>query len=159
MRTRWTGRSESAANATTEELRDGLKQLTSTIIKDYSHFFDYTRQDFKSFVNDSGYECLARGLKCQGDCRDTIYAKATMLVEETICNMTHLPCKPSRRAELSLDKSDGYFVIGVNHKMTNQSLYSSITAYNYPKLAAGILQTSAGHQQYTMMDVVFAGSK
>jgi len=158
MRTRWTGRSESAANATTEDLRDGLKQLTDLVIKDYSHFSDYTRQDFKSFVNDSGYECLARGLKCQGDCRDTIYAKATMLVEETLCNMTHLPCKPSRHAELTSKTSDAFFVMGVNHKMTHQSLYSSITAYNYPKLASGILETTGGHRQYTMMDADYKGS-
>ena len=30
------------------------------------------------------YECLNHGLKCQGDCRDTIYAKATLLVQETV---------------------------------------------------------------------------
>merc|ERR1719271_1166609 len=42
--------------------------------------------------------------------------------------------------------------------MTNQSLYSSITAYNYPKLAAGILQTSDGNQQYTVMDAIYKGS-
>jgi hypothetical protein len=158
MRTRWTGRSESAPNATNEELRDGLQKLKDAVIKENANFFNYHSQDFESFVNDSGYECLDRGLKCQGDCRDTIYAKATMLVEETICNKTHLPCKPSRHAELRNKKNDAFFVMGVNHEMTHQSLYSSVTAYNYPKLGAGILQKASGHQQYTMMADDYAGS-
>lgn len=158
MRTRWTGKSESAPNATNEELRDGLDKLTKAIIKQNANLFDYTKIEFQSFVNDSGYECLERGLKCQGDCRDTIYAKATLLVQETICNKTHVPCKPSRHAELRNKKSDAFYVMGVNHELTHQSLYSSITAYNYPKLAAGILETAAGHQQYTMIGKDFAGS-
>lgn len=158
MRTRWTGRTESAPDATTQQLQDGVKQLSDLVVKSNAHLDDYTVQNFQSFVNDSGYECLARGLKCQGDCRDTIYAKATMLVEETLCNMTHLPCKPSRRAELTSKDSDAFFVVGVNHKLTQQSLYSSITAYNYPKLAAGILLKPNGHSQYTVMDADFKGS-
>lgn len=158
MRTRWTGRTESAPNATTQQLRNGLQQLRDLVVKSNDYLDDYTIKDFESFVNDSGYECLARGLKCQGDCRDTIYAKATMLVQEKLCNMTHLPCKPSRRAELTSKDSDAFFVVGVNHKLTQQSLYSSITAYNYPKLAAGILLKPDGHSQYTMMDADFQGS-
>lgn len=158
MRMRWTGHSESAENVTNEQLRDGLEQLTNLVIKDNRRLFDFTKAPFESFVNDSGYECLASGLKCQGDCRDTIYAKATMLVEETLCNMTHVPCKPSRHAELTSKDSDAFIITGVNHKMTHQSLYSSITAYNYPKLAAGILKTAAGHQQYTVMDKEYKGS-
>merc|ERR1719169_352961 len=42
--------------------------------------------------------------------------------------------------------------------MTHQSLYSSITAYNYPKLASGILQTPDGKRQYTVMDADYGGS-
>jgi len=158
MRTRWTGHGEAGDNATNDQLKDGLERLKELIIKVNTRLMDYTAQEFKSFVNDSGYECLARGLKCQGDCRDTIYAKATFIIQETLCNTTHLPCKPSRYAELTDEKNDALFVMGVNHKMTKQSLYSSVTFYNYPKLAAGILKASDGSIQYTMMDDDYKGS-
>merc|ERR1711920_840164 len=42
--------------------------------------------------------------------------------------------------------------------MTKQSLYSSVTFYNYPKLAAGVLKTSDGDVKYTMMDDDYKGS-
>ncbi len=158
MRTRWTGKKEAGTNASYDQLTDGLEQLKQVILQQNRRLLNYDVQDFTSFVNDSGYECLANGLKCQGDCRDTIYAKATLLVEETLCNMTHIPCKPARHAELTDKKSDAFYVMGVNHKMTNQSLYSSITLYNYPKLASGILEKSQGEQEWTMMDEDYKGS-
>eukprot|EP00441_Pelagodinium_beii_P024205 CAMPEP_0197653222 /NCGR_PEP_ID=MMETSP1338-20131121/34926_1 /TAXON_ID=43686 ORGANISM="Pelagodinium beii, Strain RCC1491" /NCGR_SAMPLE_ID=MMETSP1338 /ASSEMBLY_ACC=CAM_ASM_000754 /LENGTH=540 /DNA_ID=CAMNT_0043228259 /DNA_START=96 /DNA_END=1718 /DNA_ORIENTATION=- len=157
MRTRVTGKSESGENVTNQQLRHGLKLLKQRVIQGNSGF-SFTSLDFDSFVNDSGYECLQRGLKCQGDCRDTIYARATLLIQEGLCNKSHLACKPSRHAELTSEPSDSFLVMGVNHKMTNQSLYSSITVYNYPKLAAGILKRSSGHMQYTMLDRDFQGS-
>jgi hypothetical protein len=66
-----------------------------------------------------------------------------------------LPCKPSRYSELNDEKDNKYFIVGVNHNMTNQALYSSLTAYNYPKLAPGLL-TGLG---YTVMeDLDLSGS-
>jgi len=158
MRSRVTGHRESGENVTNQQLRDGLKLLKQRVIQERQHLLDVTSLDFNSFVNDSGYECLQSGLQCQGDCRDTIYARATMLIQETLCNKSHLPCRPSRHAELSNESSDSFFVLGVNHKMTNQSLYSSLTAYNYPKLAAGILKRTSGDMQYSLVDEDFKGS-
>lgn len=63
------------------------------------------------------------------------------LLLKVICNKTGLPCKPSREAQLTSDTSDELYIVGVNHRMTNHSLYSSLTAYNYPKLASGILSS------------------
>lgn len=42
--------------------------------------------------------------------------------------------------------------MGVNHGLTNQSLYSSLTAYNYPKLAPGLL-TGLGYTIMESMDL------
>ena len=138
MRTRWTGIPENVPGlATNAQLKAGLEKLRQAVIDKHRHLLDYVQVPFQSFVNDSGYECLSDGSKCQGDCRDTIYAKATLLPQEIICNKTHLPCKPSRDAELSADPTDSIYLMGVNHRMTNQSLYSSLTAYNYPQLASG----------------------
>merc|ERR1712157_190435 len=76
MRTRWTGHDESAPGVSTADLKDGLLQLETAVLQRNSHSrFDHSSLAFKSFVNDSGYECLAEGSRCQGDCRDTIYAK------------------------------------------------------------------------------------
>jgi len=66
-----------------------------------------------------------------------------------ICQKTGLPCKPSRYSELNNEKDNKYFIIGVNHKMTNQALYSSITAYNYPQLAPGFFSNTGG---YTVLE-------
>lgn len=154
MRTRWTGRAEAAVGVTTSDLKDGLAQLEKLIIANHSRSpFDRAVVDFTSFVNDSGYECIEQGLHCQGDCRDTIYAKATLLVSETVCNMTHIPCKPADRSELTDDSKDSLYVMGVNHQRTRQALYSSLTLYNYPKLASALLVPyGAGRGQYTLMD-------
>ena len=45
---------------------------------------------FSSFVNDSGYECMHDGTRCRGDCRDAIYAKATVLEWALLCNVIPL---------------------------------------------------------------------
>jgi hypothetical protein len=160
MRTRWTGHSESVPGVSTAELEDGLRQLEIAVLQRNSRSrFDHAQLAFKSFVNDSGYECLAEGSRCQGDCRDTIYAKATFIVEETLCNKTHLPCRPASRSELTEDPRDMLYVIGVNHERTNQSVYSSLTLYDFPKLAAGMLVPGGhGPGQYTLMDEDYGGS-
>lgn len=156
MRTRWTGISESVQGAVSNaQLASGLKELKAAVIQTHRHLLDYVSVPFKSFVNDSGYECLEDGSRCQGDCRDTIYAKATLLPQELICNMTHFPCKPSRNSQLTTDPTDALYMVGVNHRMTNQSLYSSLTAYNFPKLASGQLIHN-GTKSYTIMETAEA---
>lgn len=103
MRTRWTGQAEQVqGKLTNEELKSGLELLKSRVVSAHRKLLDYVTVPFKvctvsqmmlsiligwvlqSFVNDSGYECLADGSKCQGDCRDTIYAKATLLPQEVM---------------------------------------------------------------------------
>jgi len=42
--------------------------------------------------------------------------------------------------------------------MTHQSRYSSVTFYNFPKLAAGILRTPGGVVNYTVMADDYKGS-
>jgi hypothetical protein len=153
MRNRISGVPEKTSNCSNGNLKAGLKSLTSLIQSAYGSGLvlkDYTDIDYTSFVVDSGYECLDDGTQCQGDCRDTIYAKATLLVEETLCNDTHVPCEPSRRAVLTSGVDDFYFVVGVNHQLTSHSIYSSQTLYNYPKLASGQLSAGAdGALKYT----------
>jgi len=110
-------------------------------------------QAFQSFVKDSGYECLREGFQCQGDTRDTIYAKGQFIVEDILCNKTHLPCKPSRRSTLTENEHDALYIVGVNHALTSQSLYSSLTIYDYPKLASGQLRRpKTGALTYTEME-------
>lgn len=154
MRSRWTGHSEAAPDATTDELKDGLKKLEQLVLSKNSHSrFDRVTLDFTSFVTDSGYECLAEGSRCQGDCRDTIYAKATLVIAETLCNLTHVPCKPAYRSELTEDPRDSLYVVGVNHQKVGHALYSSLTMYNFPRLASALLLPEGASQgQYTLMD-------
>jgi len=151
MRTRWTGIKEHGGDVSYEDLTSSLSRLEKAVISQHHTLKDYTVVQFRSFVNDSGYECIYDGSKCQGDCRDTIYAKGTLLPQEMFCNATVAPCKPSRFSKLSANPFDRVFVIGINHKLTNQSLYGSLTAYNYPKLASGTLIGEDGKQTYTIM--------
>ena len=157
MRKRWTGIKEHAYGVTNQALKGALARLEQAVISKHRqspHDVGYTVVPFTSFVNDSGYECLKDGSRCQGDCRDTIYARATLLPQELLCNKTGLGslCKPSRRSELSSDSNDRLFAVGVNHRLTNQSLYGSLTAYNYPKLASGSLRDLSGKYSYTVME-------
>jgi len=138
-----TGQGEAGDDASYDDLQLALQTLQARVIHTEEKRFNGTRRhlavkSFETFVNDSGYECLERGVKCQGDCRDTIYAKATLLVRELECMPFPKmgPCNPSWNAVLSEEFGDSIFVIGVNHKKTNQALYSSVTGYDYPKLAA-----------------------
>ena len=62
------------------------------------------------------------------------------------------------QAELTDAPDDSYWVVGVNHKLTGQSLYSSVTAYDYPRLASAGLVDSRGQASYTAMDSVLVGS-
>jgi hypothetical protein len=163
MRNRWTGVGEHAGTATMQELQTALVQLEKLVAARHGTGVlekDYVSLNFTSFVVDSGYECLADGTQCQGDCRDTIYARATLLIQDSVCNATHTPCKPSRRSQLTGAADDALFVVGVNHQLTSHSVYSSLTAYNFPKLASGLLQDARGVLKYTQMesDVALHGS-
>jgi len=93
-----------------------------------------TRMGFYSFVQNSGYECLREGIKCQGDCRDTIYAVATLEVRSELCDRLHLPCPQEWSARMGAE--DSYVVVGIQHAKLNHAIYASITMYNYPKLAS-----------------------
>jgi len=161
MRPRVTGRTEAAPGVSTQDILNGQKMIRKMLLQKHTHRIefgrDYASLDFESFVNDSGYECLHEGTRCQGDCRDTIYAKATFMIAETLCNRTRWPCKPAERSELSEEASDALYVIGVNHQRTNQARYSSLTLYNFPKLAAGILRPSGFKDlQYALMENDYA---
>ncbi len=139
MRHRWTGVGEHVGNTTMAELQDALAHLQKRVSAKHAVGLfekDVVSLDFTSFVKDSGYECLADGTQCQGDCRDTIYARATLLVEDSLCNATHAPCKPSRRSPLTDASDDALFVIGVNHQLTSHSVYSSLTAL-FPEACFG----------------------
>lgn len=74
--------------------------------------------------------------------------------QEILCNKTGLGpvCKPSRHSELSASPKDRLFAVGVNHRLTNQSLYGSLTAYDYPKLASGTLRARDGATSFTVME-------
>mmetsp|Transcript_24987 Transcript_24987/g.53915 ORF Transcript_24987/g.53915 Transcript_24987/m.53915 type:complete len:546 (-) Transcript_24987:30-1667(-) len=136
MRKRETGVYERTEALSHEELLLAYKQLQESVRQAHSHV-DVATLKFDSFVQDSGYECLDDGTKCQGDCRDTVYAKATFLVQQTICEKTHLPCSDTRSATLTKDDpNDSFIVTGVIHSNTGQSIYSSISAYDFPKLAS-----------------------
>lgn len=124
-------------------LRRALLELEAGVVARHAEGVDFAALRFSTFVNDSGYECLADGTRCQGDCRDTIYAKATFEVQSILCNKTGLPCRASRDAFLSDEEGDHFIVVGVNHKATNHSLYASLTAYSYPKLASVGMVTDA----------------
>lgn len=166
MRERWTGRSERAPTATTAQLEAGLEELRKNVVLAAEQRVvgvSTVAVRFSSFVNDSGYECVHDGTRCQGDCRDTIYAKATVLEWALLCNVTHIPCSSARdHSQLSATEGDSYFVIGVNHKYTNQSLYSSVTAYDFPRLAAAALRKGGSKPSdpvtYTAMDTDLRGS-
>jgi len=43
-------------------------------------------------------------------------------------------------------------VVGVNHKLTSQAVYASVTVYDYPKLASGTLRNASGALQDTEME-------
>jgi len=144
MRQRVTGQGEGAEDASFQDLQTALDKLQDAVIEREHHRFGSRRLvanvPFDTFVNDSGYECLSHGTKCQGDCRDTIYAKATHLIRQLECEALPLPdvgaCNEAWTALLSEEAGDAIFAIGVNHKKLKHSLYSSVTAYDFPKLAA-----------------------
>jgi len=143
MRQRVLGTGEGTPDASYDDLRSALEKLQAQIIEREEARFNGTRRhlataSFETFVNDSGYECLNHGTKCQGDCRDTIYAKSTFLIRQIECLPVPKfgPCNPAESGLLSEIYGDSLFAIGVNHKQTNQALYSSVTAYDFPKLAA-----------------------
>jgi len=77
MRTRWTGVTEHGpVDLNTDRLKAALERVREGVIKKHHRggLLDrrgYVEVAFKSFVNDSGYECLEDGTKCQGDSRDT----------------------------------------------------------------------------------------
>jgi hypothetical protein len=137
MRVRETGAPEQAPGLGHRALGAALAELRATVVGRLAAARLSVRSvAFDSFVQDSGYECIEQGTRCQGDCRDTIYAKATFLVHETLCNKTHAPCGASEASELSReDPDDAFVVVGVVHSATGSSLYSSISAYDWPKLA------------------------
>jgi hypothetical protein len=143
MRQRVTGQGEGMEDASFEDLKTALDKLQRIVIEREHQRFNGSRRlvaktAFETFVNDSGYECLAHGTKCQGDCRDTIYAKATFLIRQIECLPVPDvgPCNEAETGLLSEDHGDAIFAMGVNHKKVKQSLYSSVTAYDFPKLAA-----------------------
>jgi len=73
MRRRETKEKEEGANKTVthQQLRLALAELEAGVRIKHSHAA-IARQNFDSFVQDSGYECLHQGVRCQGDCRDTV---------------------------------------------------------------------------------------
>merc|ERR1719433_102984 len=160
LRTRWTGHSESAPGVATEVLQDGLRELQKAVLKKHSRsFFDHTALPFKAWVNDSGYECIKRGERCQGDCRDTVYAYATLVSQEVLCNATHLPCRPARKSELTRHPSDALYVFGVNHQRTKHAIYSSLTMYDFPRLAsASVRIMGKDKEQFTIKNDDYADS-
>lgn len=138
MRNRFVGVGESVADVSFAQLSAALRDLVGQVRKVQTDAFGSSKRDvrslqFPALVKDSGYECLHSGSHCLGDCRDTIYAKATFFVDAKICNKTHAPCPRAWDATLSDEQGDEYFVVGVNHHATNWSIYSSVTAYNYPR--------------------------
>lgn len=156
MRERVTGKGEGASDASFQDLQAALGRLHDLVISEEHKRFNGTQRhvasmEFSSWVNDSGYECLSAGTKCQGDCRDTVYAKATFAIREVECLPLPKvgPCNPAEHGYLTEDYGDSIFAIGVNHKATRQALYSSVTAYDVPKLAA----VSPG-----ITDDIYAGS-
>ena len=154
LRNGYAGISEQAPNVTTDQLRDGLSLLQK--IAKAKHAGPYPRHsavlDFSSFVQDSGYECLEDGTRCLGDCRDTIYSRGTFLMEEYLCNKTHAPCSPARSSRLIPEGIDALYIVGVNHHLTNHTLYSSFTAYNFPKLASGIFRDDSRSFGYSLTE-------
>ena len=91
----------------------------------------------RSFVRDSGYECLHQGLQCQGDCRDTIYAvdRSLVVLGEACSRGAGAKLCPSLWRS-AIGDYDVLVVVGVHHRVTRMSTYASVTLYSYPKLAS-----------------------
>lgn len=160
MRNRYTGVGEHAPGGKLDmkALREAQQELLREVKKRHGEGIFRRRglalSAFQSFVKDSGYECLRSGIQCQGDTRDTIYAKGTFIVQDALCNKTGIvKCKPSRSSKLTVDKDDALYVIGVNHFLTSQALYSSLTIYDYPKLASGQLRSPAATNSTTYTEM------
>lgn len=71
MRTREVGFKEHGESVSHRQLEIALAELELKVRQRHGHLA-IARQKFDSFVQDSGYECVNQGTRCQGDCRDTV---------------------------------------------------------------------------------------
>jgi len=131
------------AHMSVSDMTTALVTLQMAIAQKYGNLLGTNNHvtDLVSGVPVNGFECIAKGNKCLGDCPDTYYpASSGMVKDEMKCEeYPHVPtwCWEKKRATLQ-DKDDEFIiVIGVNHKATGMAAYSSLVVYDL-KLLEGI---------------------
>ena len=112
------------------DLRKGILQQYKTLYPHVSKF------PIEPPLYRNGYDCMDRGMQCNGDNQDTIYpnARNAILSHYRCLKMFGQNCPIVNRTTLQKDGSDFFIVTGVNHNATSRALYSSISMYSLPRL-------------------------
>ena len=131
--------------ALTQQLYSGVM---STYGKENAHHMSYT---LKSPTFSNGYDCLSKGIICNGDSMDTTYpnSRVEVLRGELCVKLLNSSCPVARRPSLGTD--DFYIVTGVNHNATGKSLYSSVVMYDFARLeSVGQFDSSSKFSSYAV---------
>ena len=133
-----------------EELQTLLENdIKRGVMQKYSQEYPFVNEfSLQAPIFDDGYDCMDRGLMCNGDNQDTLYPNSGVaLFKSFICKKIFGDrCPIQKRMTLQEDGTDFFIVTGVNHNTTG-SLYSSIAMYNVAKLESLGSFTSAQPDQ------------
>ena len=121
-----------------EDLQRAVKEdLAEAVKKRYKHHYKHVDSfEVMAPAFKDGYDCIDRGIKCNGDIQDTLYPNSgKALYNSKRCQLYRKDrCPIVRRATLQPDGSDFFLVTGVNHNATGSALYSSMCMYNVARL-------------------------
>lgn len=121
---------EDLKNALENELAEGVKKAYLNNYP-YMHSFEVKAPAFRD-----GYDCLDRGIKCNGDVQDTLYPNSALEYAKSLVCKKKMGswCPTVRKVTLQPDGSDFFIATGINHNATASALYSSMCMYNYQRL-------------------------
>lgn len=140
LKTRWTGKNESAPGVTHQELVASLKELEKRVR--VAHTKGTVETEVSRFfvpVNNTGYHMADQGGKGLGEHSDSLFGIGTMMEKDDFCKVLPVPfycLKKTTSSKLTQDPNDALILVGVNHKAAGFALYSSITMYNFPKMGS-----------------------
>ena len=123
----------SKAGVTLDQMRQVVINVIKSVIKNVTDSNDWFVQVTQtvSGVPDNGFDCINKGRMCLADCRDTLYPFSTKIYRNSqICESKNITCHGVMDGKLTNDETDVIISVGINHALTEMSLYASMSIYD-----------------------------
>ena len=124
----------SKANVTLQQMKSVISNVVKSVVLNKTNSLEDWYVQITETVSgapDNGFECINKGRMCLADCRDTLYPFSTAIYRKSkICETLNISCNGVMNGKLSSDETDVIIVVGVNHAMTEMSLYASMSIYD-----------------------------